>query len=90
MEKTNRVEKLAVRYGQIEKSVRTTGEKYCGQCKCFKTHINLKPSAFDTAFSSTKTTEVCLGCHQLGRYRGQVVDQFILSSEHHASMEASA
>ena len=81
MEKTSRVEKVAVCLGGIEKSVRTTGVKYCGSCKDMQLHIMLKPSAFDSALNGTKTTEVCVGCHEAGRYRGQVVHQFTLPSE---------
>lgn len=90
MEKTSKVEKVAVRYAGVEKSVRTTGVKYCGACKGMQLHIILKPSAFDSAFNGTKTTELCVGCHEAGRYRGHVVNQFTMPSVRHLPQMVSA
>jgi len=80
MARTNMVEKLPVNFCGVVKNVRVTGIKYCGSCKDMMAHICLKPSVFAEVFRNAKTQEVCLGCHEAGRYQGQAPQQFVLPS----------
>jgi len=86
----NGVEKIAVRYGATTKMVRTSVE-YCGCCKDMSIHLYLKPVVFDQGLNGAKTRKVCLGCHEAGRYRGEVVHQFTFAfSPHQTAVAATA
>ena len=69
------VVKVSVRYNGTTKAVRAH-EVFCDACAGFRLQVCLKPSVFDERLKQFRTTKVCLGCRDVGRYDGQVAHRF--------------